>query len=327
MNIKHPMNRRQTMALGVGALLSTRLIAQNKWPSKPIRLIIPFAPGGSYDIIGRLLSTKMTQRLGQPVVVENKGGSGGTIGTDFVAKSQPDGHTLLFASTSITTNAAGNKKLPYDLIQDLQPIGGVGSTPFVIVVANNVKARTLKEFIDMAKANPRGVSYGTAGIGGINHLGTELFAMSSNIELTHIPYKGIGPSFADVMSGNLQMILPTVASVVQQVKAGNMRALAVTSLERSPLLPEIPTTDEAGLPGFQLEAWFGLLASSHTPPEIINRINEELFAILSLPDVKETLARDGAVPRPSSPEAFKKLIVSDLERWNRVIKESSLKLD
>jgi hypothetical protein len=327
MNINYRLNRRQTMALSAGALLSTPLAAQSKWPSKPVRLIIPFAPGGSNDIIGRLLSTKMTQRLGQPVVVENKGGSGGTIGTDFVAKSPPDGYTLLFASTSITTNAAGNKKLPYDLIQDLQPIGGVGSTPFVVVVANNVKAKTLKEFIDMAKANPKGVSYGTAGIGGINHLGTELFASASNIELTHIPYKGIGPSFADVMSGNLQMILPTVASVVQQVKAGNMRALAVTSLERSPLLPEVPTTDEAGMPGFQLEAWFGLLAPTHTPPEVINRINEELSAILNLPDVKETLARDGAVPRPSSPDAFKKLIVSDLERWNRVIKQASLKLD
>jgi|APCry1669189534_1035231.scaffolds.fasta_scaffold40588_1 tripartite-type tricarboxylate transporter receptor subunit TctC len=327
MNLNLSINRRLALATGAAAFLSPELMAQSKWPNKPIRLIIPFAPGGSNDIIGRLLSTKMSQRLGQPVVVENKGGSGGTIGTDYVAKSQPDGYTLLFASTSITTNAAGNKKLPYDLIQDLQPIGGVGSTPFVIVVANNVKARTLKEFIEMAKANPRGVSYGTAGIGGINHLGTELFAIASNIELTHIPYKGIGPSFADVMSGNLQMILPTVASVVQQVKAGNMRALAVTSLERSPLLPDVPTTDEAGMPGFQLEAWFGLLAAAHTPPEIINRINEELFSILSLPDVKEILARDGAVPRPSSPEAFKKLIASDLERWNRVIKESSLKLD
>jgi tripartite-type tricarboxylate transporter receptor subunit TctC len=327
MKSKTHMNRRELLALGSGSLLSSQLLAQSKWPTKPIRLIIPFAPGGSNDIIGRLLATKMTQRLKQPVVVENKGGSGGTIGTDYVAKSAHDGHTLLFASTSVTTNAAGNKKLPYDLIQDLQPIGGVGATPFAIVVANNVKAKNLREFIEIAKANPKGVSYGTAGIGGINHLGTELFALACNIELTHIPYKGIGPSFADIMSGNLQMILPTVASVVQQVKAGNMRALAVTSLERSSLMPDIPTTDEAGLPGFQLEAWFGLLASANTPADTVNRINQELTAILSLPEVKEILARDGAVPRPSSPETFKRLIVTDLERWNRVIKDSNLKLD
>lgn len=311
---------------GVGALPFPSL-AQARWPQRPIRLVIPFAPGGSNDIIGRALAAQLTQRFGQSVVVENRGGGGGTIGTDTVAKSAPDGHTLLFASVSITTNAASKKNLPYDLVKDFQPIGLVASTPFAVVVSNKLEARTLKEFLELAKRSPRTITYGTAGIGAINHLGTELLAQAAGIELLHVPYKGIGPAFNDVMGGNLQMVLPTVASVVQQVKAGRMRALAVTSPERSPLVPDWPTTAEAGLPGFALEAWFGLLAPAGLPAEILTRLNSELNAVLGLPEVKEILARDGAIPRPSTPEAFAQLVRGDIQRWGKVIRDAGITLD
>jgi tripartite-type tricarboxylate transporter receptor subunit TctC len=193
-------------------------------------------------------------------------------------------------------------------------------------VANKVEARTLKEFIALAKRSPKSITYGTAGIGGINHLGTELLAQAAGIELLHVPYKGIGPAFNDVMGGNLQMLLPTVASVVQQVKAGRMRALAVTSAERSPLVPDWPTTAEAGLPGFALEAWFGLLAPAGIPRAVLSELNGQLNTVLRDPAFKELLARDGAVPRPSTPEAFGQLIQSDIARWGKVMRDAGIKL-
>ncbi len=336
MNTVQPPRRRALLIAGAAAggvaaaslgLMPMAARAQTRWPQRPIRLVIPFAPGGSNDIIGRALAAQLTQRFGQSVVVENRGGGGGTIGTDIVAKSPPDGHTLLFASVSITTNAASKKNLPYDLVKDFQPIGMVASTPFAVVVSNKVEARTLKEFFELARRNPKTITYGTAGIGGINHLGTELLAQAGGVELVHVPYKGIGPAFNDVMGGSLQMLLPTVASVVQQVKAGRMRALAVTSAERSPLVPDWPTTSEEGLPGFALEAWFGLLAPAGLPAEILARLNGELNTVLGLAEMKEILARDGAIPRPSTPEAFGQLVRTDIERWGKVIRDAGITLD
>ncbi len=219
--------------------------AQAAWPSAPIKLIVPFAPGGSNDVIARVLADKLGARLGQTVVIENKGGAGGTIGTDFVAKAPADGYTLLFASTSITTNAASGKKLPYDPVKDLDPIGLVAAGPFAIVVANESKTTTLREFIDAARAKPGTISYGTAGVGGLNHLGTELFASAAKIQLVHVPYKGIGPAFNDLLGGTLQMLLPSMASVTPHIKGGKMRGLAVTSAQRSPTLPDLPTASRS----------------------------------------------------------------------------------
>jgi tripartite-type tricarboxylate transporter receptor subunit TctC len=233
--------RRGWLCAGLAAALALLGVsgtrAQAGWPNAPIRLVVPFAPGGSNDNIARPLADRLAARLGQPVVVDNRGGGGGTIGTDMVAKAAADGHTLLFASTSIVTNAAAGKKLPYDPVKDLAPIGLIGSGGFAVVVGNDFKATTLREFIDAAKAKPKSISYGSAGIGGLNHLGTELLASVAKVELVHIPYKGIGPAFNDLLGGNLQMTLPTLASVAPHVKAGKMRALAVTGAQRSPLWP------------------------------------------------------------------------------------------
>jgi tripartite-type tricarboxylate transporter receptor subunit TctC len=308
-------------------LLPAHVSAQAAWPNRPIKLIVPFTPGGSNDILARALADKLGARLGQPVIIENKGGAGGTIGTDFVAKSPPDGYTLLFVSTSITTNAASGKQLPYDLLKDLQPIGEVAAGAFVVVVSNDLKVTTLREFIDLARAKPNSITYGTAGIGGINHLGTELLASAAKVQLVHVPYKGIGPAFTDIMGGNLQMALPTLASAAQHIHAGKMRGLAVTGPKRSPLAPELPTVAEAALPGFVLEVWWGIVGPARLPAPVLKRLNEELNTVLALPEIREVLAREGAEPRPSTPEEFGKLISADLARWSKLIKDTHIKVE
>ncbi|WP_156902050.1 tripartite tricarboxylate transporter substrate binding protein [Azohydromonas australica] len=300
--------------------------AQATWPAAPVKLVVPFAAGGSNDNIARVVGTKLSARLGQTFVVDNRGGGGGTIGTDTVAKAAPDGYTLLFTSTSLTTNAASGKKLPFDPLKDLVPVGLIATSPFAVAVANNVKAKTLKEFIDLARAKPGSINYGSAGVGGMNHLATELFASAANVELTHVPYKGISQAFTDMMGGSLQLLLPSLAAGTQQIKAGKMRGLAVTGAHRSPLAPDIPTTEEAGLPGFRLEVWFGLMAPARTPPAVVKKLNDELNAVLAQPDVKEMLAREGAEPRPGTPEALGSLIRSDLSRWARLIKERNIQI-
>jgi tripartite-type tricarboxylate transporter receptor subunit TctC len=319
--------RRALIAAAICTILPHQVSAQAQWPARPIKIVVPFAAGGSNDNMARLLAAKLTARLGQPVVVENKGGAGGTIGTDFVAKSPNDGYTLLFASTSITTNAASSKRLPYDPVKDFEPIGMVATSPFAVVVSNDMKVATLREFIDQARAKPKSINYGSAGTGGTNHFATELLANAAKIELTHVPYKGIAPAFTDLMGGNLHMLLPSLASAVQHVRSGKMRGLAVTSAKRSPLAPEIPTVSESALPGFQLEVWFGLLGPARMPAGVVKRLNNELNVILELPDVKEVLAREGATPQRGSPAALGSLVQSELIRWKRLVKEANIKLD
>lgn len=321
------MTRRAVLAAGLAVLLPAQAGAQADWPSRPIRLIVPFAPGGSNDIIARVLAIRLADRLGQSVIVENKGGAGGTIGTDSVAKAPPDGGTLLFASTSITTNAASGKKLPYDPVKDLEPIGEVGAGPFAVVVSNELKVTTLGEFLALARAKPNSINYGTAGVGGINHLGTELLAAAAKVKLVHVPYKGIGPAFNDLMAGNLQMLLPTLASVAQHIHGGTMRGLAVTGAQRSGLAPELPTAAEAGLPGFQLEAWWGLLGPAGLPAPVVKRLNQELNAVLTLPEVRDALAREGAAPHPGTPEEFGTLIRSELTRWAELVKTAQIQIE
>ncbi len=330
------MKRRQALAAAALALAPLAGFAQGtsagaagaaNWPTRPIKLIVPFAPGGSNDILARALAVKLSQYYGQSVVVENKAGGGGTLGTEFVAKSPPDGYTIMIASGSLTTNAASGKKLGYDPVKDLTPIGMIGATPFVIVVGNDVKANTLGEFLTLARGKPGAINYGTAGIGGINHLGTELFSAAARIQMTHVPYKGIGPAFTDMMGGQLQMSLPTLASALPHIRGGKMRALAVTSAQRSPIAPDIPTVAEAGVPGFKLEVWFGLLGPGNLPPAILKRLNEGLNAVLNQPDLKELLAREAATTRPGTPEEFGVEVRSEIARWTKLIADAKIQVE
>ncbi len=319
---------RRAVLIGLAvAALPFAARAQANWPDRPIRLIVPFAPGGSNDNIARILAVKLSARLGQSVVVDNRGGAGGTIGTNVVVNAQPDGYTLLLASVSIVTNAASGKKLPYDPVKDLQPIGLIGAGPFAVVVSNKVPATTLKEFLALARAKPNTINYGSAGVGGINHLGTELFANAAKIQMVHVPYKGIGPAFSDLIAGNIQMLLPSLASSVQHIHGGTMRGLAVTSAQRSPLAPELPTVSEAGVPGFELEAWWGLMGPPKLPAAIVERVNRELNAILVLPDVRELLVREGATPKPGAPDALGALVRADFPRWRKLVMDAHIQTE
>lgn len=328
MTRNHRIRRRAVLtSLAAAAVAPTTLRAQPAYPSRPVRLVVPFPPGGSNDLLSRMIAERLAVRLGQPVVVDNRGGAGGTIGTDFVAKAAPDGHTLLFASGSITTQAAAGKKLPYDLLRDLEPVGTVASGPYVVVVARDLKARNLREFLELARVRPHGLNYGSAGSGGFNHLGTELLASAAGVQLVHVPYKGIAPAFTDLMAGTLQMALPSFASMIPHLRSDKMRSLAITSAKRSPLAPDLPTVAEAGLPGFRLEVWWGLLAPARTPAPIIKRLNEELNAVLAMADVRDFLAREGATPEPATPEAFRAVIREEVARWTRLIRDANITID
>jgi tripartite-type tricarboxylate transporter receptor subunit TctC len=309
------------------ASLALQAGAQSTWPTRPIKLVVPFAPGGSNDNIARVLATKLGARLGQPVVVENRAGGGGTIGTEYVVKSATDGHTLLLASASISTNVASGKKLGYHPLHDLTPIGGVAATPFAIVVTNDLGVGTLKELLALARSKPGSINYGSAGMGGMNHLATELLAATAKVQFLHVPYRGIGPAFTDLLGGSLQMLMPSVASVLPHIRAGKMRALAVTSAQRSPMAPDIPTASEAGLPGFELEVWYGLLGPARMPAAVVKRLNEELNVVLGMADVQEILAREACRPTPGSPEKLHELMRSELDRWGRLIKENQIQME
>jgi len=300
--------------------------AKPLWPSKPVTIVVPFPPGGANDNLARLLSDKLAARLGTPVIAENKGGAGGTIGTRFVTRSAPDGYTLLFCSVSITTNPAVEKQPQYDPVKDLQPIGAIATSPLAVVVSNELPVKTLAEFIDYAKSNPGTINYGSAGVGGMNHLATELLAYEAGVKLTHVPYKGIGGSFADLIGGRLQLLLPSIASVVPYIRDGRLRGLAVTGRNRSDLLPDLPTVSEAGIPGFELESWYGLLGPAGMPSSIVQRLNTELNTVLNTPDVRKRLALEGATAIPNQPEALGTLLTSEIDRWQALIKNSHLKL-
>ncbi len=322
----HLSTRRRALAAMAFTMAPTGVLAQGAWPERPIKLIVPFAPGGSNDNIARVVANQLGARLGQSIVIDNRGGAGGTIGTDFAIKSPPDGYTLLLVSSSITTNAAV-KKLNYDPMKDLALIGGIAAGPLVVVVGSGVKAHTLPEFLALAKANPKGISYGSAGVGGISHLGTELLASAAHVQMTHVPYKGINPAFTDLMGGNLQMILPSLASATPYIRRGQMRALAVTSAERSELAPDLPTVAEFGMPSVRVEVSWGLAAPSRVPPPLLKRLNTELNAILAQPEVKDILAREGATPQPGSPEKFGKAIHDDFALWTRLVKDANIEAE
>lgn len=326
----HPwkLHRRKALAaLTASLLLCTAVSAQSNWPQKPIKLIVPFAPGGSNDNIARIVMQKMSTTLGQPIVVENRGGSGGVIGSDSVAQSPADGYTLLFASSSIITNALSGKKVRHDPLKAFTPIGKVVSAPLIIVSSNKLPVKTLAELVSYAKAHPKVLNYGTAGVGGTNHLATELFAHTAGLQLTHVPYKGIGQSYNDILGGSLQMMVPSLTAIMPHIQSGKVRGLAVTSKARAPLLPDVPTVTEAGYPESSLEVWFGLLAPAGLPPVITDKLNQALNSALGAPEVLKVLRNESLTPLPGTPQSLQQQMATDMTMWKKIITDAHIKLD
>jgi len=296
------------------------------YPAKPVRIIAPFAPGGGTDFIARLVAQKLTERLGQQVLVENKPGAGGNLGAEFAVKSPPDGYTLLLIAGSYTVNPS-IYKLSFDPVNDISPIVQLSQGPFVVAVHPSVPAKTLKELIDYARKEPDKLSYASAGSGSITHLASELFLEMAKIKMVHVPYKGTGPALNDTIAGNTQLIFGSVATSLQFIKSGRLRGLAVTTPQRIGAAPELPTVAEAGVPGYQVVLWHGLVGPKGLPVAVVERINQAANDALKSKDVADLLATDGVAPAGGSPEKFRAVIKSDIERWSGVVKQANIKAD
>jgi len=310
-------------------LVAVPLVAcAQTYPSKPIRYVVPFPAGGPLDIVARALGQELNKSWGQPVIVDNRPGAGGNIGADFVAKSPPDGYTIVMGAVSThAINVTLYSKLPYDPIKDFAPITLITSVPNVLVVHPSVPARNVKELIALAKARPGALNFASGSTGSAGHLAGELFKTMAHVDMAHIPYKGAAPAVVDLMAGQVSLMFDNLASALPNIKAGRVRALAVTTLRRSTMLPELPTISEAGLRGFDVATWFGVLAPAGTPPEIVSKLNAEIVRILNTPAMKERLAALGAEPVGNKPEEFAAFIKAEIPKYARVIKASGARAD
>ncbi len=338
MNKISPFHRRTLLgAAAAAAMLAIAgpAAAQGAWPSKPVRIVVPFAPGGTTDILARAVAPELSKALGQQFIVDNRAGAGGNVGAEIVARSPGDGYTLLMGTVGTHgINRALYPKLPYDPIKDFVPITLVAAVPNVMEM-NADKARELKisnvpDFIAYAKSHPGKLSMASSGSGTSIHLAGELFKTMSGSFMTHIPYRGSGPALLDLVAGNTDVMFDNLPSSMQQIKAGKLKALAVTSAQRSPALPDVPTVEEAGgasLKGYEASSWFGLLAPAGTPPDVVSRIQQEVAKSLGTPAIKEKLVAQGAMPSGNSPADFAKLIDSEHRKWAQVVKASGAKVD
>jgi tripartite-type tricarboxylate transporter receptor subunit TctC len=313
--------------LAVLALSTSQALAQG-YPVKPLKMIVPYPPGGGNDTLGRLFAVKLGERLGQPVVVENRGGAGATIGTEAAAKSPPDGYTLLLSS--IATHALSPNlyaKVNYDPIRDFAPVTLLGVAPTVVVINKDLPAATLAEFIAAAKAKPGGMAYASGGNGTPPHINGEVFKSVAGVDLLHVAYKGGGPALTDLMGGRVQVMFDTAASAMPHVRGGRLRALAISGPKRSPEYPDLPTFAEAGLAAYDTNAWYSIHLPAGTPPDIVKRLNGELVAILRQPDVQERFKQLSTEPVGNSPEEFDAFVRAELAKYAQVIKQAGIKLD
>ncbi|MDM0026954.1 Bug family tripartite tricarboxylate transporter substrate binding protein [Variovorax saccharolyticus] len=338
MTLPTSIPRRSALALAAISalsLLAGPAAAQGSWPAKPVRIVVPFAPGGTTDILARAVAPELSKAFGQQFIVDNRAGAGGNVGAEIVAKAPNDGYTLLMGTVGTHgINRALYPKLPYDPIKDFVPITLVAAVPNVMEM-NVDKARALNinnvaDFVKYAKANPGKLNMASSGSGTSIHLAGELFKSMTGSYMTHIPYRGSGPALLDLVGGNADVMFDNLPSSMQQIKGGKLKALAVTSSQRSPALPDVPTVEEAGGPalkGYEASSWFGLLAPAGTPPEIVNRIQQEVAKALASPAVKEKLVAQGAIPSGNSPADFAKLIDAEHTKWAKVVKASGAKVD
>jgi tripartite-type tricarboxylate transporter receptor subunit TctC len=297
------------------------------YPQKPVRFIMPFAPGGGVDIVGRALAVKLSDITGQQFIVDNRGGGGTVIGTELGARAAPDGYTWLVGSTTLAINPSVKSKLPYDTVRDLTPVSQASFQAYVLAVTPALPAKSVKEFIALAKAKPSSLNYGSPGLASGSHLAAELLRLLSGTSMTHVPYKGSAPALADVIGGQIQFIMGTILSTAPQVKSGRLRALGVSSTRRSAIMPDVPTISEAGLKGYEATSWNGVLVPSGVPGPLVTRIHELVVRAIQSPDVKERLMGDGGEPVGSTPQEFAAFIRAEMAKWSKVIKAGGITVE
>jgi tripartite-type tricarboxylate transporter receptor subunit TctC len=316
---------RRSLVLAAALLAAALPALAQTWPAKTVKIIVPFPAGGPTDVLTRFLADKLGGQLGQPVIVENKPGAGGSIGADIVAKSPADGYTLVMATASTHSIGPYLGKLPYDPVKDFTPIVWVGNATNLMVVSNHVPANSVKELIELARKDPGKLNYATSGVGTISHLTSELFASMAGVKLTHVPYKGTQQSIPDLMSGQVSILFDNIMTAQPNVKAGKVKALAISSPKRSPLVPDVPTVAESGLPGFQSVVWFGLLGPAGTPKAVVDRVNAEMNRALQLPDIQARFTQMGFEPAGGSAADFSQAMQRDAEKWSKVIRDAGVK--
>ncbi len=322
--MKPNLIRRQLALLGL-ALCCSSALAQGSYPDKPIRIVVPFAPGGGTDVLTRIVAQQMAENMKAQIVVDNRPGGGGSLGTGLAAKSPPDGYTLFVGTNATAMMPALSKGLNFDPIGDFVPIALIGSSPFLLVVNNKVGVSSVPELLAMARAKPGSLSYGSAGNGSVNHVGMELFKSMAQVDILHVPYKGSSAALADLLGGQITMMMDTIVSSAQHVKTGAVKALAVTSQEKSSLTPNIPTVAEQAIKGFDVTVWYGFVAPKGTPPAILQRLNAEVNKALANPAVRARYEKLGAEPVSSTLESFGQLWVAEEKKWTQVIRTAGIR--
>ncbi|MGE5525130.1 MAG: Bug family tripartite tricarboxylate transporter substrate binding protein [Rhodospirillaceae bacterium] len=308
------MTNRSVAAIAAASLVFAQAAAAQEYPTKPIRMVVPFAPGGPTDIVGRAVGQRLTESLGQTVVVDNRAGAGGVVGADLVAKSPPDGYTVLLCSTgAMAINPGLMPKIPYDSVRDFTPLSLVVTIPYLLLVSANSPVQSVKELIAQAKAKPGQINYGSAGTGSTSHLAGELFKSMAKIDMVHVPYKGSAPASTDLIGGQLQTMFDAVAVALPLVRGGKLRALGISTSKRSPLVPDVPTISEAGVPGYEVATWHGICGPAHMPKAIVAKLNDGIVKAVNHPDTRQRLVGIGAEVVGSTPEEFGRFIKSELE--------------
>lgn len=316
---------KRKLLLGTAALCVSAAVRAQSWPAKPVRLVVPFTPGGSSDILGRAIGQKLTESLGQPVVIDNVPGAGGSLGADKVAKSAPDGYTLLMGHIgTLAVNPLIYPRLPYNPLKDFTPVAWVANVPNVLVVHPSVPARTLQELVAYVRTRPGQLNYGSGGNGSAAHLATEYLKLQSKTFIVHVPYRGTSPAVTDLLAGQTQLLFTGAPAVIPFVKSGQLRALAVSSGKRLEALPEVPTVAESGYPGFEADQWYGVVAPAGTPADIVRKLNTLINQALTSVELKTRLQSEGAVAMPTTPEAYGHHIGREIERWRPVVKAGNI---
>ena len=319
------MNNRRKLLVIVWAALTVTSAAAAEYPTKPIRLIVPFSPGGPSDILGRTLGQSLAERLGQQVVIDNRGGAGGNIGAEIAARSGPDGYTIFLGTPGILIANPAMGKVPFDTLRDFEPVMLAANMTSIMVLHPSVPVRTLKEFIDYARARPRQLTYGSSGNGSASHLATELFKLAARVDIAHVPYKGAAPAVTDLLGGHLTVMLIGVPVSLPHVRAGKLTALGIASLQRYPAAMDLPTLAESGLPGFEVANWFAVLAPAGTPASTVTRLNAELNAVLRIVEMRERLLKQGFESGGGTPGQLAAYLRAEMEKWTKVVREARIR--